>query len=364
MRSTAVLEVSGVQWASSKNVAEAVLSRRPGVLDVEANPVAQTATVTYDPTRTSVAELAGWVRDCGYHCAGQSVPNHICDPLAEPAAAGNKHDHPQTGSHGHIDHDSGHDHAHIDHGPGDDHRHADHDAAHDHVITDASAESSTAIPAPRVDPAAHVPVTPHDAMGHGGHHASMSMDAMVRDMRNRFVVAALLSIPILLWSPIGREVIGFNIPAPFGLRDDVFSLILSLPVIFYSAWIFFDGAWRALRARTLDMMVLVAVAIGAGWLYSVYVTLTGGGEVFYEAATVLAAFVLLGHWFEMRARGGANDAIRTLLELAPPMAVVLRDGEPVEVPTAEVNVGDVLLIRPGAKIPVDGEGHRRRVRGR
>jgi Cu2+-exporting ATPase len=197
-------------------------------------------------------------------------------------------------------------------------------------------------------------MTPQEAMGHGGHHAAMSMDAMVRDMRNRFLVAALLSIPILLWSPIGREVIGFTVPAPFGLRDDVFSLILSLPVIFYSAWIFFDGAWRALRARTLDMMVLVAVAIGAGWLYSVYVTLTGGGEVFYEAATVLAAFVLLGHWFEMRARGGANDAIRTLLELAPPMAVVIRDGEPVEVPTAEVNVGALLLIRPGAKIPVDG----------
>ena len=58
----------------------------PGVLEVEANPVAQTATVTYDPSRTSVAELAGWVRDCGYHCAGQSVPDHICDPLAEPAA--------------------------------------------------------------------------------------------------------------------------------------------------------------------------------------------------------------------------------------------------------------------------------------
>ena len=354
IRSTAVLEVSGVQWASSKNVAEAVLSRRPGVLDVEANPVAQTATVTYDPSRTSVAELAGWVRDCGYHCAGQSVPDHICDPLAEPAAAGNKHDHPQIISHAHTDPDSGHDHAHTDPGSRHDYRRTDHGAGHDHVITEAPADSSTAIPPPRADHAAHAPATPHDAMGHGEHHAGRSMDAMVRDIRNRFVVAALLSVPILLWSPIGREVIGFDIPAPFGLRDDVFSLILSLPVIFYSAWIFFDGAWRALRARTLDMMVLVAVAIGAGWLYSVYVTLTGGGEVFYEAATVLAAFVLLGHWFEMRARGGANDAIRTLLELAPPMAVVVRDGEPVEVPTAEVNVGDVLLIRPGAKIPVDG----------
>ena len=112
----------------------------------------------------------------------------------------------------------------------------------------------------------------------------------------------------------------------------MFALILSLPVIFYSSWIFFDGAYRALRSRTLDMMVLVAAAIGAGWIYSVGVTLTGGGEVFYEAATVLAAFVLLGHWFEMQARGGANEAIRTLLDLAPPRAVIVRDGEPVEVP--------------------------------
>jgi Cu2+-exporting ATPase len=182
----------------------------------------------------------------------------------------------------------------------------------------------------------------------------MSMAAMVADMRNRFLVAAVFSVPILLWSPIGRDVLGFTAAAPFGLRDDVWMLLLSLPVILYSCWIFFDGAARALRARTLDMMVLVAVAVGAGWLYSLYVTLTGGGDVFYEAATVLAAFVLLGHWFEMRARGGANDAIRTLLDLAPPRALVLRDGEPVEVPTAEVVVGDLLLVRPGARIAVDG----------
>ena len=90
---TAVLEVSGVQWATEKAVVEAVLGRRPGVVSVDANPVAQTATVTYDPARTSVAELAGWVRDCGYHCQGQSVPRHVCDPLLEaPTHAG----HPGT----------------------------------------------------------------------------------------------------------------------------------------------------------------------------------------------------------------------------------------------------------------------------
>ena len=190
-------------------------------------------------------------------------------------------------------------------------------------------------------------------MGHGG-HAGMSMEGMVADMRRRFLVAALFSVPVLLWSPIGRDVLGFEVAAPFGLRDDVFMLLWSVPVVFWSAWIFFDGAYRALRARTLDMMVLVAVAVGTGCLYSLGVTLTGGGEVFYEAATVLSAFVLLGHWFEMRARGGANEAIRALLDLAPPMATVNRDGQTVEVPTAEVQVGDLLLVRPGAKVAVDG----------
>jgi Cu2+-exporting ATPase len=195
------------------------------------------------------------------------------------------------------------------------------------------------------------------AGGPGGHahHAGMSMDDMARDMRNRFLVAAILSVPILLWSPIGREVLGFTAAAPFGLRDDVFSLLLSLPVVGYSGWIFFAGAYQALRARTLDMMVLVAVAIAAGWTYSVGVTLTGGGEVFYEAASVLTAFVLLGHWFEMRARGGANDAVRSLLELSPSRAIVLRDGEEVEIPTAEVVPGDHLLVRPGGRVPVDGD---------
>ncbi|SFR24881.1 Cu2+-exporting ATPase [Lentzea waywayandensis] len=292
--STAVLDVSGLHWASEQNVVNAKLGRQPGVLDVAVNPAAQTATVVFDPTRTSVAALRQWVVDCGYHCAGQSVPHHICDPMEEPRRAGHEH---------------------------------------------------------HAEPA--VLRSPHDAMGHGG-HAGMSMASMVADMRNRFLVALVFSLPIVLWSPIGTEVLGLHLPTPFGVRQDVWALVLSLPVIFYSCWIFFDGAVRALRARTLDMMVLVAVAVGSGWLYSLVITLTGGGEVFYEAATVLAAFVLLGHWFEMRARGGANDAIRTLLDLAPPKALVIRDGEPVEVSTAEVVVGDLLLVRPGAKIAVDG----------
>jgi Cu2+-exporting ATPase len=103
----------------------------------------------------------------------------------------------------------------------------------------------------------------------------------------------------------------------------------------------------------LDMNVLVAVAIGVSWVYSVAVTVGLQGDVFFDAGAMLATFVLLGHWFEMRARGGASDSIRALLDLSPPKALVLRNSEPVEIPTAEVQVGELLLIRPGAKIPVD-----------
>lgn len=287
----AVLEASGMLRASEKAVVEKVLCGQPGVIEAEANPVAQTVTIAYDASLTSVDQLRGWINDCGYHCNGQSVPDHLCDPLLEPNLS---------------EHEAAHN--------------ADHREVH----------------------------------GHAGHEG-MSMSAMVADMRNRFIVAAGFSIPIILWSPIGRDVIGFDAAVPFDLREDVFALLLSLPVIFYSCAVFFRGAVRALRARTLDMMVLVAVAVGAGWGYSLVITLTGGGEVFYEAATVLAAFVLLGHWFEMRARGGANDAIRSLLDLAPPKALVIRDDDtPTEVPTGEVQVGDLLLVRPGTKIAVDG----------
>jgi len=84
---TAVLHVGGLHYATEKARVERTLGARPGVLSVAANPVAQTATVTYNPERTSIAELTRWVEECGYHCAGQSVPGHVCDPMGEPAAA-------------------------------------------------------------------------------------------------------------------------------------------------------------------------------------------------------------------------------------------------------------------------------------
>jgi Cu2+-exporting ATPase len=103
------------------------------------------------------------------------------------------------------------------------------------------------------------------------------------------------------------------------------------------------------------MAVLVVLSVGTGYVFSVGSTFFFPGVQFYEAVAVLLVFILLGHWLEMRARAGASAAIRALLDLAPPMATVVRDGREIEVPTAEVEAGETVIIRPGNKIPVDGE---------
>lgn len=322
-----VLHVGQLHFASEKAVVEKALAQHLGVLRVGANPVAQTATVTFDPAVTSVKQLAQWVKDCGYHCAGRCVPCHICDPLAEEEPPAHPAEVVAEG---------------VERMSPMEHVHGGHDAGQ------ALASEQIHAAAAQVPAAEHAHAVRHD-------HAGMSMNAMVRDMRNRFLVALILTVPIAFWSPLGRAVLGTQLSTPFGLGVDIWQFLLSLPVVFYSSGIFFRGAYRALRAKTLDMMVLVATAIGVGWVYSVAATFWIESDVFYEAVAFLATFVLLGHWFEMRARGGANEALRTLIDLAPPKALVMRDGEAVEIPTAEVAVGDLLLIKPGAKVPTDGD---------
>lgn len=125
--------------------------------------------------------------------------------------------------------------------------------------------------------------------------------------------------------------------------------------MFYGGWIFYVGAWRALKHGIFNMAVLVSLSVLAGYSFSVGATFFFKADVFYEALAMLLVFILTGHWLEMRARSGASKAVKALLNLAPPLATVIRNGQPVELPTAEVLMNDIVLIRPGDKIPVDGE---------
>jgi len=206
------------------------------------------------------------------------------------------------------------------------------------------------MPAERPDPVAP------QGIAHGAHdHAAMMSDpamakTMEADMRRRFWVALVLTIPIAL--------LAGHIPGvPMFVHAPLVSwigLALSTPVVVWSGWVFLAGSVHALRNRKLDMSVLIATGVLAAYLSSVYLTVIGSPTAYYEAAAMLVTFVLFGHWMEMKSRRGTSDALHALFDLVPPMARVLRGGVEVEVPTAEVVVGDELRLRPGDKLPVDG----------
>lgn len=199
-----------------------------------------------------------------------------------------------------------------------------------------------------------MPPMPHS---HHDHAAAMTdpkmAAAMEKDMRNRFFGALIFTIFVILYSPIVTGIINLKLPTP--VPHNWLLFVLTTPIVFYFGSIFPIDAWQALKNRKLDMMVLIAVGVLAAYFFSVFITFFVGGETFYDAAAMLVTFVLFGHWMEMKSRRGTSDALRALFDLVPPQARVIRDGKEVVIPTSEVKIGDMLLLKPGDKIPVDGE---------
>ncbi|HEX9269501.1 MAG TPA: HAD-IC family P-type ATPase, partial [Candidatus Limnocylindria bacterium] len=193
----------------------------------------------------------------------------------------------------------------------------------------------------------------HEAMGHDMSDPRMAA-AMEADMRRRFWIALVLSLPVVAYSSLGTLLLGGRaLPAPIDRNWLLF--IFATPVALWASSVFHTGAWRSIRSGVLNMSVLVSLGILVSYVFSVGLTLTVGGDTFYEAAVMLATFLLFGHWMEMKARRGSSDAVRKLLELAPSEANVERDGEVLRVPIAEVRVGDILVLQPGERVAVDGE---------
>jgi P-type Cu2+ transporter len=199
----------------------------------------------------------------------------------------------------------------------------------------------------------HEPPAPaeHAGMGHDMSAPDMAGD-MARDMRNRFFVALAFTIPVILLSDIGYDAFGIHVVTSLDARNWLMAA-LSTPVVWWAGWIFIGGAATSLRHRALNMSVLVATGVLAAWLASVLLTIVGRAT-FYDAATMLVSFVLFGHWMEMKSRKGTSDSLKALFDIVPPKATVLRDGQELELPTAEIVVGDRIRLRPGDKVPVDG----------
>jgi Cu+-exporting ATPase len=189
-------------------------------------------------------------------------------------------------------------------------------------------------------------------------------DPELRGMTRRFWIAAALTLPVFLMSML--PMLGVSLDRWLGPAIEPWlQLALATPVVLWAGWPFFERGFRSLVTGHLNMFTLIAIGTGAAYLYSLVAVLfptviphqfrhDGGVPVYFEAAAVIITLVLLGQLLELRARHRTGAAIRELLSLAPPVARVVRQGEEREVPLDEVHQGDVLRVRPGEKIPVDG----------
>lgn len=179
---------------------------------------------------------------------------------------------------------------------------------------------------------------------HAGHRAVSFL--------RKFVVSLILTVPVVAYSDILFDIFGWSAPAFAGSQYMPF--VFGSIVFFYGGWIFIISAWRELKARLPGMMTLIALAISAAYFYSIFATLSRTGHTLFWELTTLITIMLLGHWVEMRAVQGAKGALKELAKLLPDTAEIIKDGKTEIVLLSELKEGDVLLVRPGAKVPADG----------
>lgn len=178
-------------------------------------------------------------------------------------------------------------------------------------------------------------------------HEGHSTDMFFR----KFWVSLVLTVPVLLFADVVQMIFGWSPPDFPG--SQFLPLLLGSIVFFYGGWVFLEGAWRELSARLPGMMTLIGIAVTAAYLWSVYAVFSGEEALFWELTTLIT-IMLLGHWLEMRAVSGAQGALKELSKLLPDTADVIRNGITETVALSELREGDIVLVRPGSKIPADG----------
>ena len=335
---TITLPVKGLNFAGCAPEIEKNPGKQASIEKVEASYVTQTVTITYDETKLSEEQLRDRVQDCGFACGGTLVGTSMASL--------------EGGSH-----------------------------AQTAQLIQHSGGSATPVTipgtanAPKLAEASKAPDMPSDMqMDHSARMAGgrinmggmsgdmmgqdMSDPAMAKqmeaDMRKRFFVSLVLTIPVVLYSPLGVNLFKLHLPTPFGISSNWVLLVLATPVVWWGGWIFHAGTWRALRNRTLNMNVLVSLGVLVAYFFSVFVTFFAPQvETSYDAAAMLVTFCSATGWRCAVAGGPPMRSMPSFTwHLHKPMS---RPGGEVEtVPIEEVRVGDLLLLHPGEKVPVDG----------
>lgn len=204
-----------------------------------------------------------------------------------------------------------------------------------------------------------------EKLGYGAHLKENEKDAAdfreqaIQKQKTKFIIAAILSLP-LLWSMVGHFSFTSFIYMPEILMNPWVQMALATPVQFYVGWQFYVSAFKALKNKSANMDVLVAMGTSAAYFYSVYQAIITIGEphhaqLYFETSAVLITLIVLGKLFEAKAKGRSSEAIKKLMGLQAKTALVVRNGVEQEIPLEEVVIGDTILVKPGEKIPVDGE---------
>lgn len=342
------LPITGMTCAACANRIEKQLKKQPGVDACSVNFATAKATVKYDPGKTNVAALVQTVKDTGYDTAGAARAEFVVDDSARPSGSG-------TPLESHLMKRSG--------------------------IVKANFNLATATVAvdylPNSVDVKDIRAAIED-FGYKVHEVSGNSESAedslehahaeeYRELKKKFCIAAVLSLPVLVIAMSHGYIEFLDFPGVNWLQ-----LALTVPVVFYAGRQFYTGAWAAFRHRAADMNTLIAVGTGAAFIYSVLATvfpsffmaathgsMSGMGgtmtvPVYFEAASVIIALILLGKMLEARAKGRTGEAIKKLVGLQAKTARVIRDGREIEIETEEVVPDDIVLVRPGDKIPVDG----------
>jgi len=264
------------------------------VIEASVNPMYNTLRVTFHKDMTSKEEIIGWMKKCGYSCSiiKTELPKKI-----------GPEEHLKHEKMGQVTHEEPKEMEHEKH---------------------------------------------KEPEAHENHHAMM-----VNEFKWKTLTSLLFTIPVLILSPAIQKWTGFSIP-DFGFLNMVLLVIFSSVVVTYGGSPFYRGVVRSLKSRILDMNVLVSLAVGSGYFYSLASTFLFRASDFYWEISTLVLFLDFGHWMEMRAVKGASGALNELVKLIPPKANLFKDDNVVEVDTDQLQVDDVLLIRPGEKVPIDG----------
>lgn len=329
-------QITGMTCAACATRIEKGLKKMEGVKDANVNLALEKVTVKYDSTKMGPAEIQKKVQDLGYDVITEKaelvLTGMTCAACATRIEKGlNKLD-------GVI--------------------HANVNLA----LERASIEYNPSVVATK-DMIEKVDKLGYGATVKTNDNEKETVDQRLKEIENqqgKFIFSLILSLP-LLWAMVGHFSFTAFIYVPDALMNPWVQMALATPVQFYIGKQFYVGAYKALRNFSANMDVLVALGTSAAYFYSVYLAFeTLGTDVhsvglYFETSAILITLIILGKLFEAKAKGRSSEAIKKLMGLQAKTAKVLREGEEIEIPLEEVVAGDIVFVKPGEKVPVDGE---------